>query len=141
MISTIAVGFDGSSTAAEAVKTAAEMAQALNAKLVLLSAFQGSANLHPPDGHSVELEWAHNSSALAREVVERVERELRERGIDCSTRVGEGNPGDVLVSLAEECDADVLVIGNKGLHRRILGSVPKTVVQDAGCSVFVVKTT
>lgn len=141
MISTIAVGFDGSSTAAEAVKTAAEMAQALNAKLVLLSAFQGSAGPHPPDGHSVELEWAHNSSGLAREIVERVERELRDRGIDCSTRVREGNPGDVLVSLAEECDADVLVIGNKGLHRRILGSVPKTVVQDAGCSVFVVKTT
>lgn len=141
MISTIAVGFDGTSTAAEAVKTAAEMAQALNAKLVLLSAFQDSDGPHPPDGHSVELEWAHNSSALAREVVERVERELRDRGIDCSTRVGEGNPGDVLVSLAEECEADVLVIGNKGLHRRILGSVPKTVVQDAGCSVFLVKTT
>jgi nucleotide-binding universal stress UspA family protein len=44
------------------------------------------------------------------------------------------------VRLAEECGADVLVIGNKGMQRRVLGSVPKTVTQKAGCSVLVIKT-
>ena len=38
-------------------------------------------------------------------------------------------------------DADVLVIGNKGMQRRVLGSVPKSVAHNADCSVFVVKTT
>jgi nucleotide-binding universal stress UspA family protein len=47
----------------------------------------------------------------------------------------------VPVRLAEECGADVLVIGNKGMHRRLLGSVPNTVTHKAPCSVFVVKTT
>ena len=47
----------------------------------------------------------------------------------------------VLVQLAEECDADLLVIGNKGMHRRVLGSVPNSVTHKAPCSVFVVKTT
>jgi nucleotide-binding universal stress UspA family protein len=47
----------------------------------------------------------------------------------------------VLVSLAEACEADLLVIGNKGMHRRVLGSVPNTVTHRAPCSVFVVKTT
>ena len=42
MISTIAVGTDGSGTAAEAVKTAADLARKYGAKLVLVSAFQGS---------------------------------------------------------------------------------------------------
>jgi nucleotide-binding universal stress UspA family protein len=55
--------------------------------------------------------------------------------------VGDGDPADVLVQLAEDCGADLLVIGNKGIDRRLLGSVPKTITQKAGCSVFVVKTT
>ena len=140
MISTLAVGFDGSSTAAEAVKVAAEMAEAFGAKLVLLSAFDGDAPLRT-EGESVELQWAHNSSARISDSIEEAERELRGRGIDCRTRIAEGDPADVLVRLARECDADVLVIGNKGMHRRFLGSVPNTVTRNAECSVFVVKTT
>ena len=43
--------------------------------------------------------------------------------------------------LAAECGADLLVIGNKGMHRRVLASVPNTVTHRAPCSVLVVKTT
>jgi nucleotide-binding universal stress UspA family protein len=32
------------------------------------------------------------------------------------------------------------VVGNKGMHRRILGSVPNTVSHKAPCSVVIVKT-
>jgi nucleotide-binding universal stress UspA family protein len=53
----------------------------------------------------------------------------------------EGNPADVLVRLAEDCGADLLVIGNKGMQRRVLGSIPNTVTHRAPCSVLVVKTT
>jgi nucleotide-binding universal stress UspA family protein len=53
----------------------------------------------------------------------------------------EGDPADVLVDLAERHGADLLVIGNKGMDRRVLGSVPNTVTHKARCSVFVVKTT
>jgi nucleotide-binding universal stress UspA family protein len=35
----------------------------------------------------------------------------------------------------------LLVIGNKGMHRRVLGSVPNSVTHQAACSVLVVKTT
>ena len=45
------------------------------------------------------------------------------------------------VELAAECGADLLVIGNKGMHRRVLASVPNTVTHRAPCSVLVVKTT
>ena len=40
-----------------------------------------------------------------------------------------------------ECSADLLVIGNRGMKRRVLGSVPNTVTHKAHCSVLVVKTT
>jgi nucleotide-binding universal stress UspA family protein len=47
----------------------------------------------------------------------------------------------VLCELAAEHDADLLVIGNKGMNRRVFGSVPRAVCQHAPCSVVVVKTT
>ncbi len=142
MISTIAVGTDGSGTAAEAVKAAADLARKYGAKLVLVSAFQGSeGGAKDRSGASVELQWAVSTSAQVREILARTEADLRGEGIDCSTLVDEGDPADVLVRLATDCGADVLVIGNKGMQRRVLGSVPNTVTHKAPCSVLVVKTT
>jgi nucleotide-binding universal stress UspA family protein len=74
-------------------------------------------------------------------MLERNEADLRQAGIECETRAAEGDPGEVLVQLATECGADLLVIGNKGMRRRVLGSVPNTVTHRADCSVLVVKTT
>jgi nucleotide-binding universal stress UspA family protein len=137
VISTVAVGTDGSETAAEAVRQAAEMARRFDAKLVLLSAFK--AGSQPATGGG-EAQWAYNPAAQVREILARTEAELNEKGVECTTVVDEGDPGDVLVRLADECGADMLVIGSKGMQRRVLGSVPNTVTHKAGCSVLVVKT-
>ena len=64
-----------------------------------------------------------------------------ERGVECATAMAAGDPGEVLVRLAEKHGADVIVVGNKGMHRRVLASVPNTVTHKASCSVLVVKTT
>ena len=141
MISTVAVGTDGSETAAEAVSEAAEIARRFGAKLVLLSAFQDSKGASADEGRDIELQWASNSSARVRSILERSEAELSGSGIDCETRADDGDPAEVLVRLAAECGADLLVIGNKGMKRRVLGSVPNTVTHHADCSVMVIKTT
>ena len=137
MISTVAVGTDGSETASDAVKQAAEFARRFDAKLVLLSAFKDG----PPPPDADEAQWAYSPAAQLREILSRTEAEMNERGIECTTVVEEGDPSEVLVRLAADCGADVLVIGNKGMQRRVLGSVPKSVAHNADCSVFVVKTT
>ena len=145
MISTVAVGTDGSETAEEAVRQAAELARRYRAKLVLLSASLDSRGLVSPGSPAaiagIELEWASSSRAQVRTFLERSETALREQGVECETRSGEGDPADVLLRLAEACGADLLVIGNKGMKRRVLGSVPNTVTHKADCSVMVVKTT
>ncbi len=137
MISTVAVGTDGSPTATEAVAAAVQIAKRFDAELVLLSAFQDS----PPPGEPDELQWASSPQARVREALSRAEQNLKRDGVECRVLIDEGSPAEVLVRLAEECDADVLVIGNKGMGRRVLGSVPNTVTHKADCSVFVVKTT
>lgn len=139
MISTIAVGTDGTATANEAVRQAAEIARKFDAKLVLLSVFDDS-----PGGSAdedIELEWASNPAARVRSILERLGEDLKLEGVKTETRAASGDPGKALVDLAEECGADLLVIGNKGMQRRVLGSVPNTVTHRAHCSVLVVKTT
>jgi nucleotide-binding universal stress UspA family protein len=139
MFTRVAVGTDGSATAAEAVEAAIEMARRFEAELVLLGVFQAGDG--PPGDEDPEPQWAWSPTARMREVLDRTEAEMRRSGVECRTLTGQGEPGEVLVDLAEACEADVLVIGNKGMHRRVLGSVPNTVTHRAPCSVFVVKTT
>jgi nucleotide-binding universal stress UspA family protein len=139
MISTIAAATDGSATAGKAVEMARDLARRLDAKLVLISAFKDSGG--QARGDSLELQWATNSSARVREILSRAEDEMRREGIDCTTRVEEGDAADVVVELASECGADLLVVGNKGMQRRVLGSVPTTVPHRPRRSVLVVKTT
>lgn len=139
-ISTVAVGTDGSATAGRAVEEASEIARRFGAKLVLLSAFE-DAHHSTPDDPGIELQWATNSSARVSALLDQVESRLKREGVACETRAEQGNPAEVLVRLAEECDADLLVIGNKGMKRRVLGSVPNAITHKADCSVLVVKTT
>jgi nucleotide-binding universal stress UspA family protein len=142
MLATIAVGTDGSTTASKAVEVAAEMARRFDARLVLLGALKGSPDRSVGSGAtSEELQWVHNPDSRVREMLRRTEQDLRERNIHCSTMIDMGDPADVLIRLAEECDADLLVIGNRGMQRRVLGSVPNSVTHKAPCSVYVVKTT
>src|SRR4051794_37654462 len=100
MISTIAVGTDGSETARKAVDVGAEMARRFDARLVLLSAYDESPAAS--SGNVDEQEWAWNPVARLREILARTERELNENGIDCVTRTGKGNPAKTLVELAEK---------------------------------------
>lgn len=137
-ISTVAVGTDGSATADRAVEVAAQLARQAGARLVLLSAFKDSVR---GGGDDIERQWVTNSSARVKSTLERLESSLSSSGIECETRIGEGEAGEVLVRLADACGADLLVIGNKGMKRRLLGSVPNTVTHKADCSVLVVKTT
>jgi nucleotide-binding universal stress UspA family protein len=142
MVSTVAVGVDGSETAAKALEMAVEIARRFEASVVLLSVLRdASATSADQAVNTVELEWASNPSARVQHVLSRTQTELRRQGVDCRTLADEGEPGDVLVRLAEECGADMLVVGNKGMNRRVLGSVPNTVAHKAGCAVLIVNTT
>jgi nucleotide-binding universal stress UspA family protein len=56
----------------------------------------------------------------------------------------ERDPGDAIVAIAGEVDADAVVVGNKGMRgakRFLLGSVPNKVAHNAPCTVVIVKTT
>jgi len=145
MISTVAVGTDGSDTASAAVDAAVELAERFQARLVLLSAFKpeaiGAGAARLSGALAAYPEWSSNAAEQVERILATAEERISERGIECSSAMAEGDPGEVLVELAEKHGADVLVVGNKGMERRLLGSVPNTVSHRATCAVLVVKTT
>jgi len=132
MLSTIAVATDGSDTAQRAVSAAFTLAKRFEAEVVILTAYSVNAT----DGGV----WASNSSTQAERVLADAEEAAAAEGLACSSAMREGDPADVIVSLAARHNADLLVVGNVGMNRRLLGSVPNTVTHKATCSVLLVKT-
>jgi nucleotide-binding universal stress UspA family protein len=65
-----------------------------------------------------------------------------ERGLNAIIHPATGKPAEVVVRVAEREQADLVVVGNKGMKgaRRVLGSVPNSVAHSAHCSVLVVDT-
>jgi nucleotide-binding universal stress UspA family protein len=59
------------------------------------------------------------------------------------TRSETGDPAEMICEVAEEEGADLIVVGNRGVHgkkRWFLGSVPLAVATHAPCSVYIVDT-
>lgn len=140
MLTTIAVGTDGSATAGQAVDAAIDLASATGARLLVFGAYAGSDHVVTESGPTEE-HWISHPSESVHRVLDAARELAAERGVTSAAFAGDGDAADVLVRLAEHHAADVLVIGNKGADRRILASVPKSVVQHAPCDVYVVKTT
>lgn len=143
MISTVAVGTDGSRTASIALEAAIELAERYAAGLVVLSACGTGPRrdgVRPTGPTTEEYTWEATEATQVERVLAAAEEAAAARGVECRTAMERGEPGDVLVKLAAEHRADLLVVGTQGLHRRVLGSVPNSVSHRAGCSVLLVKT-
>jgi nucleotide-binding universal stress UspA family protein len=144
MLETIAVGTDGSDTASKAVDFAMDLAEKYGARLVVASSYQpvSEDRLRKEQSDAPQdIQWSINPSEDVDSTLRAVEEQAKERGLKTTSEAREGDPADVLVAIAEDQNADLLVVGNKGMQRRILGSVPNSVSHKAPCSVVIVKTT
>lgn len=147
MFTRIVVGTDGSETAAEAVRQAVDLAKLAGAQLSVVSAYE------PVPKRRFEGEQRDAPADVQHEIGPRedVSRVLdaaavvaKQDGIEVQTHPVEGNPADAILGVAEETNADLIVVGNKGMtgaRRFLLGSVPNNVSHHAPCSVIIVRTT
>jgi nucleotide-binding universal stress UspA family protein len=144
MIQTITVGTDGSDTASKAVDFALDVAEKFGAKVVVASSYRpvSEDRLRREQKDAPEdIQWSINPTEDVDKALRTVEEKARSRGLDVTSEAREGDPADVLCDIAEQHRSDVLVVGNKGMQRRVLGSVPNSVSHKAPCSVIIVKTT
>lgn len=94
-------------------------------------------------GAEVHLVYVTANGHEDRQDVEALLAGLRE-GLDVATRTHalSGDPAEVILQLAADVDADLVVLGSRGIEgaRRTRGSVPSAVRRGAKCRVQVVCT-
>ncbi|MEV4897377.1 universal stress protein [Nonomuraea sp. NPDC055795] len=144
---TILVGTDGSSSSLRAVTAAAELAAATRARLVVACAYlpMRESERAPAADRLGELAYKVSGSTPAEDALRAARESAVAAGAGEVVLAAEaGEAVDVLVRLAGEHRADLLVVGNRGLNSlagRLLGSVPSGVSHRAGCDVLIVRTT
>jgi nucleotide-binding universal stress UspA family protein len=144
MFLTILVGTDGSETANRAVARAAELASQTGDVLHIVTAYQ------PPSVQKLEAQrasipeefrWRLSADSDAVATLHAAAAQALQAGVRAETRADQGDPAKVILNAAQDLGAQLIVVGCKGIERRILGSVPQTVAQDATCDVLLVHTT
>lgn len=141
MKKSLIVGVDGTEGGRAAVDEAIALAIDLHATVTFAYVCKPpSAMLGNPlyqRGISADLAQAH------RAIAESVER-ANGAGIEADSEILEGDPGDELVSLADNRNAHMIVVGSRGhgaLAGALLGSVSQSVSQHASRPVVVAKQT
>ncbi len=144
MFKVIAVGTDGSETADQAVKAAAELARDVGAELHVIVEYRPDrSGMAQASGAPIVETGAHR--ALRVEVAAQVGRRAVDTwaaGLRAEHHEAEGDPVDVILDTSEAVGADLIVVGSKGMRARcrFIGSVPNSVAHAATCSVLIVKT-
>jgi nucleotide-binding universal stress UspA family protein len=139
VFNTVVVGADDSSTAREAVMIAADIAQSGGAVLHIVTAYDPKSVRADDLPEELRFSAMHPAEALLR----RLSVLVKERGLEPVVHAAEGDPVDAIVAVAESVEADLIVVGNRGMKgvRRVLGSVPNSVAHKAPCSVLIADTT
>jgi nucleotide-binding universal stress UspA family protein len=146
MSGSIVCGVDGSADSQAAVAFAAQLASRLGARLVLAnvaeSAHIGYAAAAPFGGGAVPMAVAEEIDAHEEAAERLLEQVAGQFGLaDAERRVVVGLPGERLAELADEEDAELIVVGSRGrgaFKAAFLGSVSNSLVGVARCPVLIV---
>jgi len=147
MFKSIVVGTDGSETATQAVREAVDLAKAVGAKVELVSAYEPVSNqrLRSERRDAPEdVQWSINPKEDVEATLTDAAEIARAAGVSVEKFARRGDPADAILDVAEESEADLIIVGNKGMtgaKRFLLGSVPNKVSHHAPCSVLIIRTT
>jgi nucleotide-binding universal stress UspA family protein len=138
----IVVGTDGSDTAARALREAGDLAKSTGARLHIVSAYVPASGVKV-EGTSERQGWMVGPDVQVDSVLVEAMGSMHAQGIEAESHARKGDPADALLQVAAEHDADLIVVGNKGMtgaKRFLLGSVPNKISHHAPCSVLIVRT-
>lgn len=143
----VVVGTDGSETAQDAVRQAADVAKAFGARLTVVTAYQPHSTeevTRSQDEVPEDLKYLLTDVNQAEDLAGRGRELAKQLGLsDVRVRTASGDPAEALLGVADDVSADLIVVGSKGMtkaSRFLLGSVPNRVSHHAPCDVFIVHT-
>ena len=139
----ILVGYDGSENAKRALGRAVQLAKTDDSSpelRIVVVADTGGHALFQPDRATAE---TRNTLESAKNLLSDAIYTSKEGGVSQPYgSVEEGHPASMILTLASEYKADLIVVGRRGvrgLQRFLMGSVSSAVISNALCDVLVVK--
>jgi len=126
MFETVLFPIDQSRQTMETAAVALELAKTHGSRLVVLSVVEAEEGA------------MHNAAAVAK-LLEQARASFEQAGVPCEMLEREGKPAFVIGDVADEINADVIVMGTRGIS--LESSEPSTaarVIQLAPCPVLVV---
>jgi nucleotide-binding universal stress UspA family protein len=136
---------DFSGPACTCIKTASEFAQHFGAELLLVNVVPVVPPLPPDPNYVFKVpEYERYLHLDAEKHLREVSEQLIPPGVKVRTIVGHGAAADVIVAIANQEGADLIVIsthGSTGIERLMFGSVTERVVRLANCPVLTVRQT
>jgi nucleotide-binding universal stress UspA family protein len=137
----IICGVDESTTALDAARHAAAMANAYGRPLHLVTALTRKSEHMRLDPTMRDDRWFDDSFGRAEDSLQAIAKEI---GVHTRVTMSvlKAHPGTALCDEARRLGAAVIVVGNKRTQgvSRILGSIATDVVTHAPCDVFIVHT-
>lgn len=141
----VIVGTDGSESAGRAVEHASRLAHAHGARLVVVTAYNTDVD-GPEDAESApsDIKWTMTLAGQAEAMAQHASEWARSLGVESiSVRAVAGEAASVILDVADEMGADLIVVGSRGMtspSRFILGSVPNAISHHGKCDVLIVRT-
>jgi nucleotide-binding universal stress UspA family protein len=138
----ILIGIDDSKVSGDVLRAMVTQFRTEHTEVRVLHVLQPIAPAPPQmaPGYAPELE---DQKKPARELVERIAKELRSAGFKVDAAVEVGDIRERIIDSAAEWGADLIVVGShgqRGIKRFLLGSVAEFVARHAKCSVEIVRT-
>jgi nucleotide-binding universal stress UspA family protein len=145
MYSNIVVGTDGSDHALDAVRRAGELAQASESSsvhIVYAVAPQAEYTVRAVKDEDGIVGEATAPGSIGEEHIAAAKAALASHGVDVTSHIASGRPSGVILDVADEVDADLIVVGARGLGalgRFVRGSVSTRIAHHATCDVLIVE--
>lgn len=134
MFNTILFPIDRSRETQEAVETVTKLVQTYNSRLVLLSVVEAK-------GEEQEDPRQMTSEETVNELLEQVKSYFTQENINAETLEREGRPAFIICDVADEIDADLIVMGCRGvglIEEEASDSVSNRVINLSPCPVLVI---
>lgn len=139
MYKQILVAVDSSEYSERALAHAETLARAFDAQLSLVHVFPSLTTKVGSSDYDIVLD---ERKEAGRQVLEAMQAKLEDRERVVPTKLVEGPEAEALVNTAEAQQADLIVMGSRGLGAMagvLLGSVSRQVARHAPCSVLIVR--
>jgi nucleotide-binding universal stress UspA family protein len=141
MFNKILMAYNGSRDGKEALLQCCEIASFTKAETHLLAVAGMPSSMFLTEGFLPE-ELLEEEKKRAQEVLEEGVGQLKDRGYAVTGHLAVGEPVEEICRLASEIGAGLIVVGHerRGIARWWHGSVGKTLLDHAPCSVFIALT-